>query len=188
METSPERTRMLDYLTTRAAALGPAELRARFRTAATELEAAVAGLDEATARRPPGPGEWSIAQVVDHVAQTTIRSAEELRHLLAGRRPPWPPVYEALTSGAAAWIPWSELLEGLAAAHAELDGILAGLPGLEIREGARVRAILVVNRTGEPGPDVFPAELDWREYALVQRLHALDHRTQVRAIRARLGV
>jgi hypothetical protein len=51
-----------------------------------------------------------------------------------------------------------------------------------------VRAILVVNPAGQPEPDVFPAELDWREYTLVQRLHALDHRSQVRALRARLGI
>ena len=41
---------------------------------------------------PAGPpaGEWTVAQVVDHVAQSTVRAAEELRHLLAGRRPPGP--------------------------------------------------------------------------------------------------
>jgi hypothetical protein len=179
---------MLEYLRSRAAALGPAELRARFRAAAAELEAAVAGLDEAAARRPPAAGEWSVAHVVDHIAQTTIRSAEELRHLLAGRRPPWPPVYEALTSGAAARVPWSELTEGLAAANAELDGLLATVAGADVPATARVRAILVVNRAGQPEPDVFAAELDWRQYALVQRLHALDHRSQVRALRARLGI
>jgi hypothetical protein len=31
---------------------------------------------------------------------------------------------------------------------------------------------------------LFSAELGWKEYALVQRLHLLDHRNQVRKIRA----
>ena len=34
---------------------------------------------------------------------------------------------------------------------------------------------------------MFAAELAWQEYALVQRLHLLDHRTQVRKLRAALA-
>ena len=34
---------------------------------------------------------------------------------------------------------------------------------------------------------IFAAELTWAEYALVQRLHFLDHRGQVRALRAALA-
>ncbi len=181
---------MLEHLTSRAAALGASEIRARVRAAAAEFEAAVAGIEEADARRRIVPGEWSIAQVVDHLAQTTIRSAEELRHLLAGRRPPGPPVYESLTSGAADRVPWAELLEGLRAADAELDALLATTIGADIPDTPTVQAILVVSRAGVDGgpePEVFDAELGWRAYALVQRLHALDHRTQVRTLRAALS-
>ena len=183
---SPEGARMVDYLRTRAAALAPAEIRARFRAAAGELTAALTGVDEAEARRRLLPDEWSLAEVVDHLAQTTIRSADELRQLLAGRRPPAPPVYEALVSGAAAWAPWAELLDGLRAANDEMDALLAR--AIESPAGApAVRTILVVNRPGPDGrdrPEIFDAELGWKEYALVQRLHLLDHRTQVRALRA----
>ena len=181
---------MLEHLASRAAALGPAEIRARFRAAAAEFEAAVAGVEEADARRWIVPGEWSIAQVVDHLAQTTIRSADELRHLLAGRRPPEPPVYESLTSGAADRVPWAELLEGLRSANAELNALLATTIGAEIADTPTVRAILVVTRAGadgRPEPEVFDAELGWCAYALVQRLHVLDHRTQVRKLRTALG-
>jgi hypothetical protein len=53
-----------------------------------------------------------------------------------------------------------------------------------------VRTILLANRRAPDGrvvPETFVAELDWREYALVQRLHLLDHRTQVRNLRAALN-
>lgn len=184
----PEQIRMLEYLRSRAAALGPAEIRARFHAAADELAAVLAGVTEAEARQHPLDGEWSIAQVVDHLAQTTIRSVDELRHLLAGRRPPGPPVYEALTSGAAARAPWRELLEGLRDANAELEAVLA--PAIERAEpGPTVRAILVAARPGgddRAAPEIFAAELGWKEYALVQRLHALDHRTQIKKLRAAL--
>jgi len=185
-----ERARMTEYLTTRAAALAPREICARVRAASGELEGAAAGLDEAAARDHPVAGEWSVAQVVDHVAQTAIRSADELRHLLAGRRPPGPPVYEALTSGAAARAPWAELLEGLRAADADLDAVLAAAAEAALPATATLRAILVVNVAGPDGrvtPDIWDAELGWRAYGLVQRLHALDHRTQIHTLRAALG-
>jgi hypothetical protein len=184
-----ERTRMIEYLTTRATALGPAEIRARVRAAISEFEAAIAGLAEADARAHPVAGEWSVTQVVDHLAQTNARSADELRHLLAGRRPPGPPVYEALTSGAAGRAPWPELVDGLRAADADLDGVLADAVTANPSEMVTARAILVVTVSGPDGratPDVWDAELGWRAYALVQRLHALDHRTQVRTLRAAL--
>ena len=182
---------MRQYLEERAAALAPAEIKSRVRAAMKELDQALAGVEEALARERPIEGEWSIAQVVDHMAQTQIRSADELRHLLAGRRPPAPPVYEALTSGAAHWAPWDELLDGLRSANDEMDRCLAAsTEGPEPPStAARVRAILLANRTAPDGSvsaETFVAELDWREYALVQRLHLLDHRTQVRKLRGAL--
>src|SRR5215813_6656898 len=113
---SAESLRMIEYLEARAAALGAAEIRSRVRAAMGELDGALAGVTGDAIRAHPLPGEWSLAQVVDHVAQTQIRAADELRHLLDGRRPPAPPVYEALTSGAAGWAPWDELLDGLRSA------------------------------------------------------------------------
>ncbi|HEY7139478.1 MAG TPA: DinB family protein [Methylomirabilota bacterium] len=184
------RARLLDYLRTRAAGLDAPHLRARVRAAAAELEAALAGLDERQARRGAIPGEWTVAQVVDHVAQSTVRSAEELRHLRAGRRPPGPPVYEALLSGAAHRAPWAELVQGLRDACAALDAILdrADAPSPPDAGAVTAPAILVTSAP-EPGgaPEIFAAELTWREYALAQRLHLLDHRAQVRSLRAALA-
>lgn len=187
---SPESLRMLDYLRERAAALGPAEIAGRVRAAMTELDAALAGVDPARARERPVEGEWSVAQVVDHVAQTQIRAADELRHVLAGRRPPAPPVYEALTSGAALWATWAELLDGLRSANDEMMARLAAAnPGGARSGGATVRTVLLANRAtpgGRVAPETFVVDLDWRAYALVQRLHLLDHRTQVKKLRAAL--
>jgi hypothetical protein len=141
-------------------------------------------------RATPPAGDWTLAQVVDHIAQSTIRGAEELRHLVAGRRPPGPPVYEALLSGAAAWAAWDELLAGLREANGAFDAVLAEAEVGPVPVGPTARVILVVNRAvaGErPEPETFAAELGWKEYALVQRLHLLDHRSQVRQLRAALG-
>jgi hypothetical protein len=184
----PEQARLLAYVRSRAAGLDPAGLRARVRVAATEFEGTLAGLGEREARRQALPGEWTVAQVVDHVAQSTVRAAEELRHLRLGRRPPGPPVYEGLLSGAAHRVPWTELVDGLREASAALDAALAGeAPAAEGRDAVTAPAVLVVSGA-DPGtaPEIFTAELTWAEYALVQRLHFLDHRNQVRQLRGAL--
>jgi hypothetical protein len=181
----------VDYLRTRAAGLDAPRIRARVRAAGAELGAALAGLGEADARRRVRPEEWTVAQVVDHVAQSTVRAAEELRHLLAGRRPPGPPIYEGLLSGAAHRVPWSELLEGLREAGAALDAVLEEATRRPPPDDAGVTAPAILT-AGAPdaggGAEPFSAELAWKEYALVQRLHFLDHREQVRRLRAALGV
>src|SRR4051812_3390939 len=116
---SPERQKAMDYLTVRAEAMPAEQVIARFRAAVAEFEAVLDGCDEDEAREVVMPGEWTVAQVVDHLAQTTIRNADELRCLLEHRRPPAPPVYEGLVSGAAHRVPWDELKSGLAEANAE---------------------------------------------------------------------
>src|SRR5262245_21069377 len=179
--------RTVDYLKTRAADLDASRIRARLRAAGTELETALAGLGEADARRRVCPTEWTAAEVVDHVAQSTVRAAEELRHLLAGRRPPGPPVYEGLLSGAAHRVPWPELVEGLRGARAELDAVLADAAPESPPHALAATAptILTTGATDAGGrAEVFVAELTWKEYALVQRLHFLDHRDQIRQLRA----
>ena len=72
---------MLDYLRSRAVSLDAAGIRERVRAAAHELESAVAPVTEAEARLRPVANKWTIAEVVDHIAQTQARGAEELRHL-----------------------------------------------------------------------------------------------------------
>jgi hypothetical protein len=179
---------LLGYIRTRAAGLDAGRLRARVRAAAGELEAALDGLGEADARRRMGPAEWTVAEVVDHVAQSTVRSAEELRHLAAGRRPPGPPVYEALVSGAAHRVPWAELVLGLREACAALDASLGEPPAPGPAITVTGPAILLAPAPGGSGaPVIFTAELTWAEHALVQRLHLLDHRGQIRTLRAALA-
>ncbi|MBZ5591530.1 MAG: DinB family protein [Acidobacteriia bacterium] len=188
---SPEAERMLEYLRSRAESMGARGIRERVRVAARELESAVAEVNETEARRRPIADKWTIAEAVDHIAQTQIRAAEELRHLLAGRRPPGPPVYEALRSGAPQWAPWPELVDGLKSANEELIELLASAhESAPAPDAAAVRTVLVVSRAlpdGHTAPQIFITDLDWREYALLQRLHLLDHRTQIKNLRAALA-
>jgi hypothetical protein len=182
---SPERQKAIDYLTVRAEAMPATQVIARFRAAVEEFEAAVDPFDEADARTAFMAGEWTAAQVVDHLAQTTARNADELRHVLGGRRPPAPPVYEALVSGAAQRVPWAVLRAELAEANTVFGALLDVAARQAPAPGLTVRTILVINRTladGTVEPEHFDAELGWKGYALTARLHLLDHRTQVRKL------
>ena len=187
---APESIRMLDYLRTRAAAMGTVAIRERIRAAGRETENAAEMFDASEARSRPIPGKWTAAEVADHITQTQARATEELRHLFAGRRPPAPPVYEALRSGAAQWAPWDLLVEELREANRAMLELLERAPEDPSPANApTVRTVVVALRKLEDGrtePQIFFAELGWKEYALLQRLHLLDHRTQLRNLHAAL--
>ena len=193
-----ESLKMMDYVHSRAQTLNAFEICERTRAAAAELEKVVGSAKERDVRRKPFPGKWHMADVVDHISQTQIRGAEELRHLLAGRRPPGPPVYEALKSGASEWTPWATLVGGLHDANVEMIAILESAARDEERSGGAKNSgaahnastptvlTLMVATTKLPNDQLSAqlwfAELSWKEYALLQRLHLLDHRTQMKKL------
>ena len=183
-----ESLRMLDYLRTRASEMSAMAIRSRIHAAAGELENAIAAVSASEARLRPFAGKWTIAEVVDHISQTQVRGAEELRHLLAGRRPPLPPVYEALRSGAGQWAPWELLVEELHQANRAMMEVLEAASDHPSDGNApTVRTVMVALRKLEntsTEPQIFFVELTWKEYALLQRLHLLDHRRQVKELHA----
>ena len=185
---APESLRMLDYLRTRAFEMSAMAIRSRIHSAAGELEDAIAAVTASEARLRPFAGKWTIAEVVDHISQTQVRGAEELRHLLAGRRPPLPPVYEALRSGAGQWAPWELLVEELHQANRAMIEVLEAASDHPSDGNApTVRTVMVALRKLEntsTEPQIFFVELTWKEYALLQRLHLLDHRRQVKELHA----
>jgi hypothetical protein len=101
-------------------------------------------------------------------------------------------VYEALKSGASEWAPWPTLVQGLKDANREMLSVIEdGGRRRTIERAAdeaaapRVFTVAVANcRLPDERivPQIFYAELDWRQYALLQRLHLLDHRTQIRKL------
>src|ERR1700733_14287753 len=149
---APESIRMLDYLKTRATEMSAATIREKIRAAAQALENAVAAVSAHEARLRPLAGKWTVAGVVDHIAQTQVRGTEELRHLLAGRRPPLPPVYEALRSGAGQWAPWELLVEELREANRAMIEVLEGVPDdPPSASGPTVRTVVVALRKFDDG-------------------------------------
>lgn len=178
------RRRALEYLRRRGTEAPPTVLRERIAAAFAELDQVVGAVTAEEAARPGPPGEWTVQEVVDHLVETHRPGLDELRCLLAGRRPPGQPIPASLQSRAPLLRPWPWLRRELRTVHGDIQEALAGVPDGFATE-ARAPVVMVV-----PVPD--PAggrrilqwieELDWKAYAIVWRVHALEHLEQIRQV------
>jgi hypothetical protein len=79
------------------------------------------------------------------------------------------------------------LVADLREANRAMLELLAGAPdGRPTADAPTVRTVVVALRKlddGSMNSQTFFAELRWKEYALLQRLHLLDHRTQIKKLR-----
>lgn len=178
----PEQIKAREYLSQKGTLLAPREIHERVRGAFAATEEFLIGVSESEARQRPAPGEWCIQEVVDHLVETHRPSVDELRCLLRGERPPGAPIPAGLQSRAPLERPWAGLVGELGRLHAEVLEILSGLPD-GFASAARAPLIMVVNvknPDGSEGPLHWIEELDWKAYAVVFRLHEIDHLKQAR--------
>ena len=100
-----------EYLRTKGTLTPAPVIRERIAEAFRAFDAFVTPLSAAQAARPSIPGEWTIHEIVDHLVETHRPGLDELRCLLAGRRPPGEPIPAGLQSKAPLQRPWPWLLE-----------------------------------------------------------------------------
>jgi len=181
-----EQIRLREYLRDKGDALPLAEVRTRVAASFDAMEALLAPVSAERAADRPGPGEWSIHEVVDHLLLTHAPSLGELRDLLANRRPVGPPIPAGLQSADPFAAPWPDVRAALVATHAE---ILRALDGArDAPTAARAPVIAVINVREADGRQVplhSMEEIAWKAYAVFAfRLHTLDHITQVKKLLA----
>ncbi len=184
----PEQVKAREYLHLKGTLLAPRVIHERVRAAFGATEEFLYGVSEAEARRRPAPGEWSVQEIADHLVETHRPSIEELRCLLREERPVGGPIPASLQSRAPLDRPWAGLVEELKRLHAEVLAILANVPDGFVSE-ARAPAVLVVNAKnpdGSEGPLEWVEELDWKAYAVIFRLHEVDHLGQAKRALAAL--
>ena len=162
MAEQDEQQKLQGYLRSQGAKLSAEQIRDRIQEAADEFLGVVEGVGEPVARKSPATGEWSLAEVLDHVVFTLERITGVIAGLVSGRKPP-APLETGATSGIAG-LPWRDLLARLRRSQASLS------------------ALLTANRH-EPQADLrvpegYFGELNWKEYALILRLHYKDHAGQ----------
>jgi hypothetical protein len=159
-------------------------LRKRVGQAFERLESFLHSVDAPRAARVAWAGEWSLHEIADHVVETHRPSLKELRELLAGRRPAGGPVPAALQSAKPLARPYAAVLGEMKEIHA---GVMAALEAArdDFTTEARAPIVMVANATDTTGATVpvhWVEEFDWKAYAAVLRLHAIDHLRQAKKV------
>ena len=177
-----------DYFRTKGTLAPASEIQARIADAFGSLDALVAPIPAAVAVRTGIPGEWTIQEIVDHLVETHRPGLDELWCLLAGRRPPGDPIPASLSSKSPLDRPWPWLRADLDRIHGEILRTLAAVPE-GFATDARAPIVMVVNVPDESGrlaPLHWVEDLDWKAYAIVWRLHVIDHLRQAKKVLAAL--
>ncbi|MGH7347067.1 MAG: DinB family protein, partial [Candidatus Rokuibacteriota bacterium] len=177
-----------DYFKTKGTDLPPSSIHERIADAFDALQAFLAPISAATARRAGIPGEWTIQEIVDHLVETHRPGLDELWCLLADRRPPGEPIPASLQSKGPLQRPWPWLRAELDRIHGEILRTLAAVPQ-DFSTEARAPIVMVVNVPDERGQIVplhWVEDLDWKAYAIVWRLHVIDHLKQGKKAHAAL--
>jgi len=182
------KARALDYFKAKGTLASATEIRERIADAFDALETFLEQISAETAARVGIPGEWTIQEIVDHLVETHRPGLDELWCLLAGRRPPGDPIPAGLQSKAPLQRPWPWLRAELARVHGDILRALASTPA-GFSTDARAPIVMVVNvpdEHGRPVPLHWVEDLDWKAYAIVWRLHVIDHLKQAKKIYAAL--
>jgi hypothetical protein len=183
MTLRPEQVKAKEYLHAKGTRLAAPQIHERVAAGFAALEEFLDAVTEAEAQARTLPGEWTIQEVVDHLVETHRPSLDELRDLLAGRRPAGDPIPAGLQSRDPFARPWPELLTQLKRLQADVVATLGRAPdGLT---DARAPVVMVINVKEEDGrerPLHWIEELDWKAYAIIFRLHVLDHLGQARKV------
>jgi hypothetical protein len=178
------RAKAREYLRTRGTLLAAPVVAERVRGALRTLDAFFATVPPDRALASAEPGEWTLNEIADHLVETHRAVLDELRCLLAHRRPPAPPIPAGLQSRAPLLRPWPWLLDELRRVHRDIVTVLEGVPP-DFATDARAEVVMVVNAPGDAAHPVtveWREELDWKAYAIVLRLHALDHVKQAKKV------
>lgn len=177
-----------DYLRSRGTVAASAVIHERLAAAFSALEQLLDTVPSGAVGRVAIPGEWTIQEIVDHLVETHRAVADELRCLLAGQRPPGDPIPAGLQSKAPLLRPWRWLREELRRVHDDHLRLVAEAPPDGTLE-VRAPVVMVVNMPNEGGgftPLHWVEELDWKAYAIVGRVHVLDHLSQAKKVLAKL--
>lgn len=178
-----ERERAREYLRTRGTLLAAPVVRERVAAAFATLESFLDSVPAERAAARPLAGEWTIHEVVDHLLETNRGSLDELRCLLAGQPPPGGPIPAALHSRAPFTRPWPWLLRELRRVDRDIIEALEGVgEGFATAVRAPVVLVIAIETAGARAPIEWVEELDWKAYAIVLRLHAIDHLNQAKKV------
>ncbi len=125
------------------------------------IERSLAGVSEAQARFCPEPGEWCIAEVLQHIERSTRGTARAIAALAAGERATPSGIEPEVTEASETL---AELRRRVGASFDELRAAMAAMPDGE---------------SGATAQHPFFGELTCKEWAAFGYVHARDHAAQI---------
>ena len=177
----PEQTRVLDYLRGKGTEASIPELREHLAATFRKIEALLDAVPPELRSASPAPGRWSVHEVIDHLVESHRRSVEQLRFLVAGRRPISTAIPASLQSAAPLERPWDDLLAELRSIHRSFLDLVDGTSDGTSLEVTAPVVMVVKAATGDGGavPLEWEEELDWKAFAQAFRGHTAEHRAQI---------
>ena len=177
----PEQDQALGYARRQGTEASLESIRSRMKRTFRELEEVLTAVPVDRAFLRPGPGRWSVHEVVDHLVVSHRLAIGELGSLIAGVSPSSGPIPAGLVSDDPFARPWPEVLEDLERVHADLlEALTAADDAVPL--DARAPVVMVVKCATADG-GVEPVEwvdsFDWKAYAILLRAHTLEHLHQV---------
>jgi uncharacterized damage-inducible protein DinB len=165
-----EVARVRSYIASQSMRRTPAQLVDMLREAHRQFLEATAAISDADFRTPPQEGEWAAADVLAHVGQIAAMEERSIRIMIErGEQPP--PIRDVLET---------------APASATREQMLA-----QLEESRQKLITLVLQADPQAHLDVTWGhgefgQMNWREWLLFARVHALDHARQMQSISAML--
>src|SRR6185295_283969 len=113
MTLHPEQLRALDYLKRKGTEAPVDELRRQIAGTFLKIEKAIDAVPASLREASPGPGRWSVHEILDHLVESHRPALGQLRSLLEGRSPgsrESPAIPASLQSADPLSRPWEKLV------------------------------------------------------------------------------
>lgn len=185
----PEQARALDYLRRKGTEAPVDRLHEHLAGTFRDIEALLDTVPPELRSAAPSPGRWSVHEIVDHLVESHRPAVEQLRCLVAGRRPPGEPIPASLQSPSPFDRTWEELVSELRAIHRSFLALTGGAAG-DVSLDITAPVVMVVKAATEDGgtaPVAWEEELDWKAFVQAFRVHTVEHRAQILRTLGELG-
>lgn len=174
MDLHPQQIVALDYLRRKGTEASVPQLHGHVAKTFQDFEAFLDTIPSDLRAVKPSPRAWSAHEVIDHLVESHRPAVEQLRSLVAGERPATPPIAASLQSENPFGRSWEELVAELREIHRSYLALIENAPEAA---GVATPVVMVIKIDGLPV--TWEAELDWKAYAQVFRVHTVEHRMQI---------
>jgi len=181
MTLHPEQLRALDYLKRKGTDSPVDEIRRQVAGMIAKLEEAVDAVPVSLREVAPGPGRWSVHEILDHLIVSHRPALDQLRSLLAGRSPGTPAIPASLQSEDPFILSWGILVSELSRVHDTLWDLLREATDAQPLD-ARAPMVIVL-KVARPDGTLehlqWEERLDWKAFVQALRVHSLEHLSQI---------